>query len=309
MEQGIQAALIVVAVILFLVICSLYTLFRPRRPRMFTPLELDEIRLRKEEEREAALDEKIQAMQQRKKMHSTNRMMLTARTKTARVVDEEGGADWDEKGRAVYGSAWDEPNDGNLPLRELFNLPDEEIRAAKAQAAQLVEMQTYRQLTVRHTAQPPPTTAAPSPRPHYTSPRPTPPLPVTSSAQQQHPAAEPLMTARANRAAQSRPAYEAPYDDPRFVVPRGSASESLLLGENASGRIMARGALGGALPPTVRDPRFFDVPLEATPMPPPPAARSFVAPPPPQRQQQQVYGAAHVPPNVPRLALGRGGAG
>jgi len=38
------------------------------------------------------------------------------------------------KGKAVYGDAWDEETDGNLPMKDLFSLPEEELREIKIEA-------------------------------------------------------------------------------------------------------------------------------------------------------------------------------
>ncbi|CAN0119746.1 unnamed protein product, partial [Ectocarpus fasciculatus] len=46
---------------------------------------------------------------------------------------------WDARGRSIYGDAWDDPHDGNVPLRTLFNLPKEEIDSIREEASRLLE--------------------------------------------------------------------------------------------------------------------------------------------------------------------------
>lgn len=43
-------------------------------------------------------------------------MVLTARKDTGRLL--QGAQErWDARGRSIYGDAWDDPQDGNVPLR------------------------------------------------------------------------------------------------------------------------------------------------------------------------------------------------
>jgi hypothetical protein len=119
MDFAVQAVLVVGGIFLLIVVASLAYAFRPQRQRMFTPLELDEIRLRHEEERAALVDEKIVALEARKRLCAYNVQILTARTETDRMVDEAGGGAFDAKGRAVYGEAWDTATNGQLPLKSV----------------------------------------------------------------------------------------------------------------------------------------------------------------------------------------------
>jgi hypothetical protein len=116
MEFAVQAVLVVGGIFLLIVVWSLCHAFTQRQ-RMFTPLELDEIRLRHEEERAALVDERIVALEACKRLHTYNVQILTARTETDRMVDEAGGGAFDAKGRAVYGEAWDTATNGQLPLK------------------------------------------------------------------------------------------------------------------------------------------------------------------------------------------------
>lgn len=137
MTDGGKAVLLCVSIFLIMVACSVCRL--PRRKRMFTNAELDEIRVRKEEEKELLLESKIEQLQQRKRLHTHNRMVLTARLEVEKLADESGTAMWDAKGRTIYGDAWDVGDaNGGIPLKELFNMPESELRAARIEAANRV---------------------------------------------------------------------------------------------------------------------------------------------------------------------------
>ena len=189
-----EAVGVVIGVIGLMCAAACITINWPRRQRMFTPLELDEIRIRREEEKECLLEDQIQLLQARQRVHSHNRTILTARAATGRMVDAAGAEAWDAKGRALYGQdAWDVGQDGHLPLRQLFNLPAEEIHSAKQEAAQRVLNGTHRD-----------STAPPTP----------------SQQPMSYDADRGLQTARAHREVASKPLAGAPFDDPRFTIPR-----------------------------------------------------------------------------------------
>lgn len=62
------------------------------------------------------LEEKAQRLKGRARVHRHNRMVLTARKDSGRLL--QGAQErWDARGRSIYGDAWDDPQDGNLPLR------------------------------------------------------------------------------------------------------------------------------------------------------------------------------------------------
>ncbi|CAN0492722.1 unnamed protein product, partial [Phaeothamnion confervicola] len=85
---------------------------RPHVPQILTAEQLDELRIRREAEREALLEEEVGKLQARVSLHRHNRLVLTARRETAALV-EEGEERWDARGRQVYGDAWDNAVDGN----------------------------------------------------------------------------------------------------------------------------------------------------------------------------------------------------
>ena len=52
----------------------------------------------------------------------------------ASLIAEEKRSEWDEKGKAVYGDQWGDSVDGSIPMRDLFEMPEEEIRSLKIEA-------------------------------------------------------------------------------------------------------------------------------------------------------------------------------
>lgn len=64
----------------------------------------------------AMLEEKAQRLKGRARIHRHNRMVLTARKDSGRLL-QGAQEQWDARGRSIYGDAWDDPQDGNLPLR------------------------------------------------------------------------------------------------------------------------------------------------------------------------------------------------
>jgi hypothetical protein len=100
--------------------------------------------------------------------------------------------------------------------RDLFNLPAEELRSAKQEAAVRVQGDTYRQQqdSTRSSS-----STRSAPRSYRLPARAIITSGSTSSRVQQDDAGL-LLTARAYREAASRPVAGAPFDDPRFVTPR-----------------------------------------------------------------------------------------
>ena len=47
---------------------------------------------------------------------------------------EEKRTEWEDKGKMVYGDAWENATGGSVPMRELFELPENELRELKIEA-------------------------------------------------------------------------------------------------------------------------------------------------------------------------------
>jgi hypothetical protein len=99
--------------------------------------------------------------------------------------------------------------------RDLFNLPAEELRSAKQEAAIRVHGDTYRQQ--QDSARSGSSTSRSAPRSYRVPARA---INGSTSNRVQQDDAWLLLTARAHREAASRPVAGAPFDDPRFVTPR-----------------------------------------------------------------------------------------
>ncbi|CAM9237127.1 unnamed protein product [Ectocarpus sp. 12 AP-2014] len=138
-ESGLmQAVVIVVGLTVLVMVCILFQ-GRPR-PNAFSPEQLGQLRIDREMAKEALLEEKAQRLKERARIHRHNRLVLTARKSAGRLL--HGAQErWDARGRSIYGDAWDDPHDGNVPLRTLFNLPKEEIDSIREEASRLLESQ------------------------------------------------------------------------------------------------------------------------------------------------------------------------
>ncbi|CAM9310696.1 unnamed protein product [Ectocarpus sp. 4 AP-2014] len=136
-ESGLmQAVVIVVGLTVLVMVCILFQ-GRPR-PNAFSPEQLGQLRIDREMAKEALLEEKAQRLKERARIHRHNRLVLTARKGAGRLL--HGAQErWDARGRSIYGDAWDDPHDGNVPLRTLFNLPKEEIDSIREEASRLLE--------------------------------------------------------------------------------------------------------------------------------------------------------------------------
>jgi len=83
---------------------------------------------------EAALSAKIKKMESQLAAKKLQRQVATARAVEAEL-EVELTEEQDERGRALYGhDAWDAPQDGAMPLRDLFVLREDELREIKIEA-------------------------------------------------------------------------------------------------------------------------------------------------------------------------------
>ncbi|CAM9666372.1 unnamed protein product, partial [Laminaria digitata] len=157
---------------------------------------------------QATLEEKAQRLKDRARIHRYNKLMLTARKDTGRLL-QGAQAHWDARGRSIYGDAWDANEDGNLPLsRNLFNLPREEIDSVREEASRLLGADRSRS----EFSSPLPT---PPTRDHHATDRSRVSQAWSAGAGREE---RRVRTASARRGpASSRPFPGAPYVDTRFV--------------------------------------------------------------------------------------------
>ncbi|CAM9326580.1 unnamed protein product [Hapterophycus canaliculatus] len=132
-----QAFVLVGVVVVLVVVCILFQ-GRPR-PEAYSREELTQIRIDRELAKEEVLEEKAHQLKGRALMHRRNRLILSARKDAGRIILQDAQERWDARGRSIYGDAWDQPQDGNFPLRTLFNLPSEEIDSIREEARRLLQ--------------------------------------------------------------------------------------------------------------------------------------------------------------------------
>ena len=181
---------------------------------------------------ETLLEKEISIKQGRLKQKRLLRQVATARAQQEDMIQELTTVQ-DERGRSLYGTeAWDEGVDGNVPMKELFNLGENELRGIKIEAYNRIAAEERRQNGGRGTLNTARITAMTA---HYRN--------MMSSLQNgvvgkfgnsnneklsqeemDDQVISPLLvTARTtnatHRSHRSR-AEDAPFDDPRFVVPR-----------------------------------------------------------------------------------------
>ncbi|CAM9948008.1 unnamed protein product [Scytosiphon promiscuus] len=131
-----QAFILLGIVVVLVVVCILFQA-RPR-PEAYSHEELTQIRIDRELAKEEVLEEKAHQLKGRARIHRRNRLILSAR-KDADLMLQSAQERWDARGRSIYGDAWDDPQDGNLPLRTLFNLPSQEIDLVREEAKRLLQ--------------------------------------------------------------------------------------------------------------------------------------------------------------------------
>jgi len=151
-----------------------------------------------QKERKKLLEE-LKKVQKKLDTSRQRRAMLTARKDIVKEEEqqliEDGISQYDAKGRLLYGDAWDTAVDGQIPLRELLSLPEEELR--------LLRVEAYKQIAEweqRKKAQG---------------------IPDPPGA----PKVDPLLIGRSLRSQTPHP--EAPFDDSRFVQPRKQSARQV----------------------------------------------------------------------------------
>lgn len=123
-----------IAVIFF---CLLYCIKKIcPRVDMYSPLELDEIRLERAQDREGKLAMKIDKM--KSKLANLRKTRTEVQTRKDIAANIEDRVDkFNAKGRAVYGDAWEGKN-GAVPIRELVKIPESDVRAMQMEAQAIV---------------------------------------------------------------------------------------------------------------------------------------------------------------------------
>ena len=95
------------------------------QPRAYlTQEELDDARARKEGERESKIMAQMKRLEKRLKGSRMRKAALDSGQETEKLLE----------GKAVYGDQWDESVDGSIPMRDLFEMPENEIKELKIQA-------------------------------------------------------------------------------------------------------------------------------------------------------------------------------
>ena len=127
---------LIIACVLLIVCCTLVLALcgcRPAPRAYLTQEELDDARLRKEGERESAISVQMAKLERRLRGSRMRKAALEGGQEEERLLEEKK-EEWNVKGKAVYGDAWDTEVDGGAPVKDLFGIPDEELRGIKIEA-------------------------------------------------------------------------------------------------------------------------------------------------------------------------------
>lgn len=106
------------------------------RVDMYSPLELDEIRLERAADREGVLSSKIDKMKNKLSNMRKQKTEVQTRRDIATSIEERVHK-FNTKGRDIYGDAWEGKN-GAVPIRELVKLPDTDVHAMQLEAQAIV---------------------------------------------------------------------------------------------------------------------------------------------------------------------------
>ncbi len=125
---------------LFVLLLAVCFSFRDRSRGYLTQEEIDDLRVQKEERRERRIKAKMKRLEGRLRGSRMRKAVAEGAQESARLLEKEKEK-WDEKGEAVYGPAWTESIDGNLPMKDLFELPEGELREIRIQAFNRVKLE------------------------------------------------------------------------------------------------------------------------------------------------------------------------
>lgn len=104
---------------------------------MYSPLELDEIRLERSRDREGVLASRIEKMKNKLTSMRKSRTEVQTRRDIAASVEEKIDK-FNARGREIYGKAWEEGQSGSMPIRELVKIPESDVRAMQMEAQAIV---------------------------------------------------------------------------------------------------------------------------------------------------------------------------
>lgn len=132
-------ALLITGVVIgtFLLLYSCWYCFKqvfPDSPNMFTNLELDEIRLERLDERESFLTGQLKNIQDKLAVHRRKKTNTQIKHDIEQNI-EANVSKYNSKGASIYGQQWE---DGQVPIKEVMAIPDEEVRKLRIEAQNIV---------------------------------------------------------------------------------------------------------------------------------------------------------------------------
>jgi len=108
--------------------------FKLRSERNYlTDEERNDLMLRKEKKRENIIKTKMKKLEMKLRSSKVRKKIIETTQETEKLIQDKK-VEWDEKGKAVYGDQWDGGENGNVPMRDLFDLPADELREVKIEA-------------------------------------------------------------------------------------------------------------------------------------------------------------------------------
>jgi hypothetical protein len=118
--------------------CCIYVCSRifPDGP-IFSPIELDDIRIGRVHEAESGLQQQIEGLQGRLAAQRMKRTNLETQRDIAATV-EDRVEKFNAKGQSIYGDAWDEKEGESIAIKELVTIPETEIREMRIEAQNIV---------------------------------------------------------------------------------------------------------------------------------------------------------------------------
>ena len=75
----------------------------------------------------------MKKLEMRLRSSKVRKKIIETSQETERLIEDKK-ASWEDKGKAVYGDQWDGGENGNVPMRDLFELPADELREIKIEA-------------------------------------------------------------------------------------------------------------------------------------------------------------------------------
>ena len=103
----------------------------------FSALELDDIRIGRQTDIEASLSNQIDSLKKRLELQRKRRTNMETKRDIAATV-EERVEKFNAKGKSIYGDAWDGQDGGQIPIKELITIPENEIREMRIEAQNII---------------------------------------------------------------------------------------------------------------------------------------------------------------------------